>query len=188
MRTNLGGVGFIAVGEKKENEAARLARALLLNAGLRPNPASALQRPDLVPPVARMSTVSAEAAFAGLSPVNRVESAQRLSRAARLKGTTEKELREELADFLSRQYGVPAVNLRALEIHPDPLALLPGDVAAAYGIIPVNVVGALLIVATHDPSNVDLLEAVARFTGFAVEPVVASLPDIDDAIARHYRG
>ena len=44
----------------------------------------------------------------------------------------------------------------------------------------------LLIVATADPSNVYLLEAVAEFTGFRVEAVIALVNDIDEAIERHY--
>ena len=57
---------------------------------------------------------------------------------------------------------------------------------SAFGVLPVNVDGDLLLVAVCDPSNETVLAAVHRFTGFELEPLVAALPDLDGAIARHW--
>lgn len=174
---------------KKDNqeEAAKIARVLLNSVGLSSTPSlSSPQAQTAEQPVRRRANVSVEFAFARLPRVDRTESAQRTSRAAHLTGTTVEELRSKLADSLSQQYGVPAINLPAFNVRAEVLALVPKAVATAFGVVPVNVVGDLLIVATHDPSNEYLLSAVAQFTGFPVEAVVAALPDIDDAITRLY--
>src|SRR5687767_14124531 len=61
---------------------------------------------------------------------------------------------EDLTQFLSKQYGVPAINLQEFEIEEDVLQLVPKDVAQKHRIIPVNRAGASLIVAMSDPSNI----------------------------------
>lgn len=109
-----------------------------------------------------------------------------MSRAVLLVGATPAELRSRLTEFLSEQYRVPAIDLRTFNVKPDVVALLPAAVARAYAVVPLSVAGETLVIATNDPSNESLLDAVARFTGFAVDPVVAALTDIDDAIARYY--
>jgi len=47
----------------------------------------------------------------------------------------------KLTDFLSRQYGVPAINLRDFDIDPDILKLVPKEVAEKHLVIPVNRAG-----------------------------------------------
>ena len=165
------------MGEDKETEAARLARVLLESVGL----VAAIEGP-----VQRRANVPAEVAFAQVREVDRVEEARRMSRAVLLVGATPAELRSRLTEFLSEQYRVPAIDLRTFNVKPDVVALLPAAVARAYAVVPLKLAGETLVIATNDPSNESLLDAVARFTGFGVDPVVAALTDIDDAIARYY--
>jgi type IV pilus assembly protein PilB len=109
-----------------------------------------------------------------------------MARGRRITGWSEAELRSKLLDFLSKQHGVPAISLVDFDISPEVIALIPRAVAVTWGVIPVNVAGDTLVVATEDPSNVDVLDAMARYTGYRVEPVVAASPDIDEAISRYY--
>jgi type IV pilus assembly protein PilB len=109
-----------------------------------------------------------------------------VARVRRIVGWSEAELRSKLHEFLSKQYGVPAINLRDFEVSPEVVAILPRAVAATFGVIPVNLAGQTLVVAVEDPSNEWLLSAVARFTGRQIEPVVAAAPAIDEAIDRYY--
>lgn len=166
----------------KDEEAANLAGALVSSVGLRPR----LLRDEPVVPVRRRSDVSADAAFARLRPVDRAANARLVARAVRSLGRSESALRREVTEVFARQYGVPAIDVRAFEPRPDVSALIPRDVAVAHAVVPVSVDGAVLVVAIHDPSNLDLLDALACYTGFRIEVVVASLPDLDEAIARSY--
>src|SRR5438128_11501477 len=60
---------------------------------------------------------------------------------------------QELTTFLSKQYGVPAINLSDFEIDPEVIKLIPVEVAKKHEVVPVNRAGSSLIVAMSDPSN-----------------------------------
>ena len=69
----------------------------------------------------------------------------------------------ELTSFLSRQYGVPSVNLAEYEIDPAVIKVIPPEVVQKYQLVPVNRAGATLIVAVSDPSNLFALEDIKFF-------------------------
>jgi type IV pilus assembly protein PilB len=93
---------------------------------------------------------------------------------------------EELTHFLSRQYGVPAVNLVEFDIEPDVIALIPVDVARKHRVIPMSRAGNALIVATSDPSNVVALDDLKFLTNYNIEVVVASEAGITDGLTKYY--
>lgn len=95
---------------------------------------------------------------------------------------------EKLVTFLSRQYGVPAVNLSEYKVDQAILKLVPRDIARKYLIMPVARVGATLTVAMADPSNVFAIDDVKFMTGYNVEVVVSSESSIIGAISELYRG
>ena len=53
----------------------------------------------------------------------------------------------DLLGFLSKQHHVPAINLDDIEVEPDILKLISGDVAAKHQMVPVYRSGASLVVA-----------------------------------------
>src|SRR6185295_17792841 len=93
---------------------------------------------------------------------------------------------QELTNFLSKQYGVPSINLSDFEISPDVLQLVPGELAKRHQLLPVNRAGATLIVAMSDPSNIYAIDDLKFRTGLNIEVVVASEVAIDEAITRYY--
>ena len=92
----------------------------------------------------------------------------------------------KLTDFLSKQYGVPAINLKDFDIDPEIIKLVPKDVALKHLVIPVNRAGPSLIVAMCDPSNIYAVDDLKFLTGYNIEAVVASEPSIRDAIERYH--
>ena len=76
----------------------------------------------------------------------------------------------KLTDFLSKQYGVPAINLKDFDIDPEIIKLVPKDVAQKHLVIPVNRAGPSLIVAITPTRGVDvaskalLLDSLAAVT------------------------
>jgi type IV pilus assembly protein PilB len=92
----------------------------------------------------------------------------------------------KLTDFLSKQYGVPAINLKDFDIDAEIIKLVPKEVAEKHLVIPVNRAGPSLIVAMCDPSNIYAVDDLKFLTGYNVEPVVASEISIRDAIERYY--
>jgi type IV pilus assembly protein PilB len=93
---------------------------------------------------------------------------------------------EEVTNFLSRQYGVPAINLQYFEIDPSVVKLIPEETAKRYQILPLSRVGASLTIAMMDPTNVSAMDDIKFMTGFNIEPVVASEPAIAEAIEKAY--
>src|SRR3990172_3680602 len=81
---------------------------------------------------------------------------------------------EKLMMFLSKQYGVPYVDLGRFDIDPNIVKLIPADVAQKYQIMPINRTGATVTIAMVDPSNVFAIDDVKFMTGYNVEPVVAT--------------
>jgi type IV pilus assembly protein PilB len=95
---------------------------------------------------------------------------------------------EKLVAFLSRQYGVPAIDLSDYKIDLSLLKLIPVEMARKYFIVPVARVGATLTIAMVDPSNVFAIDDVKFRTGYNVEVVVSSESSILQAISDHYMG
>jgi type IV pilus assembly protein PilB len=93
---------------------------------------------------------------------------------------------DDITGILSRQYGVPSINLKFYEIDPIIIKLIPQDTAQRYQVIPLSRVGSVLTIAMTDPTNVFAMDDIKFMTGFNVEPVVASESAIGDAISRFY--
>ena len=93
---------------------------------------------------------------------------------------------EDLAAFLSRQYGVPSINLNEFEIDENVIKLIPAEVVQKYQLIPVNRAGSTLIVAMADPSNIFAIDDIKFMTGYNVEVVVTSEGSIKTAIDKYY--
>lgn len=91
-----------------------------------------------------------------------------------------------LINFLSRQYGVPSINLDECEIPEEVIKLVTREVAERHNLIPIARRGSTLIVAMADPSNVYAMDDVKFLTGLNVEVVVASESAIRKAIERYY--
>ena len=92
----------------------------------------------------------------------------------------------QLTEFLSKQYGVPAINLSEFEIDADVIRLIPKEVAEKHQVVPVNRAGASLIVAMSDPSNIFAIDDIKFLTGYNIEVVVAAEAAIQAAIAKYY--
>ena len=93
---------------------------------------------------------------------------------------------EDFTNFLSRQYGVPAINLAYFEIDSSVVKLIPFETAKRYQILPLSRVGASLTIAMVDPTNVFAMDDIKFMTGFNIEPVVASESSILEGIDKAY--
>src|SRR3954465_9394455 len=93
---------------------------------------------------------------------------------------------DEITALLSKQYGVPSINLTQFEIDPAVIKLIPAETAPKYQIVPPSRAGATLTIAMTDPTNVFAMDDIKFMTGYNVEPVVASETAVVDEIARYY--
>ena len=93
---------------------------------------------------------------------------------------------EEITSLLSRQYGVPSINLDHFEVDPAIIKIIPAETARKYQVLPLSRSGATLTIAMADPTNVFAMDDIKFMTGYNVEPVVASEAALEDAIDRYY--
>src|SRR6266511_201983 len=93
---------------------------------------------------------------------------------------------DEITSLLSKQYGVPSINLSQFDIDASVIKLIPADTALKYQILPLSRAGATLTIAMTDPTNVFAMDDIKFMTGYNVEPVVASETAVAEAIQKYY--
>ncbi len=93
---------------------------------------------------------------------------------------------EEITALLSKQYGVPSINLAQFDIDAPIIKLIPSETAHKYQIVPLSRAGATLTIAMTDPTNVFAMDDIKFMTGYNVEPVVASETAVLAAIQKYY--
>jgi type IV pilus assembly protein PilB len=95
---------------------------------------------------------------------------------------------QDLVNFLSKQYGVPAVNLDDFVVPPEVLAHVPAELALRHQLLPIAVdeESPTLVVAMADPSNAAVIDDIQVKTGLTVEIVVAPPLRVRRAIDRYY--
>lgn len=93
---------------------------------------------------------------------------------------------EKLTSFLSKQYGIPAINLLDYEIDPSVIKLIPSEVVRKYQVIPVMKTGAIVTIAIADPSNVFAVDDIRFMIGYNVETVIATESAMKIAINKYY--
>jgi type IV pilus assembly protein PilB len=93
-----------------------------------------------------------------------------------------------ITSVLSRQYGVPSINIDLFQIEEEVVKLISQEVALKYTVLPISKVGATLTLAMADPTNVFATDDIKFMTGLNVEPVIASEASIQMAIGKYYSG
>ena len=93
---------------------------------------------------------------------------------------------DEITNFLSSQYRLPAINLDEYEIDAEVIKLVAQDVCEKHKVIPVSRSGSSLILAMADPTNLNAIDDIKFLTGYNVEAVVSSETAILQAVERYY--
>jgi len=93
---------------------------------------------------------------------------------------------ERLVEVLSKEHGLPSVDVRQQPVPAEILALVPGHLARKYEVLPLSRVDGALTLAMSDPTNVVAMDEIAATTRLTVLPVVAVGAAIRAAIETHY--
>jgi type IV pilus assembly protein PilB len=92
----------------------------------------------------------------------------------------------QIVDALEASLGIRRVNLQLLYIDESVLKLLDEEFVTKARIMPINIHGRRIVIATNDPLDFPTIENVRLRTGMNVETVLSTQNDIDTAIARYY--
>jgi type IV pilus assembly protein PilB len=93
---------------------------------------------------------------------------------------------EDLHDFLSEHFKVPAVKLRDIELDQEIVSLIPDEFSLKHRVIPINRTGRTLVVAMADPTDISVVDEIKFLTEYNVEVVVATEHDIKEAIDNYH--
>ena len=93
---------------------------------------------------------------------------------------------EDISAILSRQFGLPSINLPFFEVDPSIVKLIPLETARKYQVLPLSRAGSTLTIATIDPTDVFAIDDLQFMTGFTIEPVVVAESAIREAIQKYY--
>ena len=93
---------------------------------------------------------------------------------------------DDITALLSRQYGVPSIDLSQFDIDLGVTSIIPPETARKYQVIPLSRSGATLTIAMTDPTNVFAIDDIKFMTGYTVETVVASEAAVLLALDRYY--
>ena len=93
---------------------------------------------------------------------------------------------EHLTAVLSKQYGVPCINLSCVEVDPDVAGLLSPDLANKYQVLPLSRMGSTLTIAMVDPTNVIALDELRFITGMNIQPLVAPESQMKEAVKKQF--
>jgi len=80
---------------------------------------------------------------------------------------------DQLLPFIESQLGVTGVRLREGLLDPIAVRLLPREFAESLGVLALFRIRNTLVVATDDPSDLDKMDRIERFSGLNVRPVFA---------------
>jgi type IV pilus assembly protein PilB len=92
-----------------------------------------------------------------------------------------------LLQLLSKDFGIPPVELSRFHIAPEMAQILPAAIASKYSLVPVGKIGNTLTVAVSDPLNIFMFDDMKQLTGLTVNPVLASESDIEEAFTKLYQ-
>lgn len=93
---------------------------------------------------------------------------------------------EKLIAFLSKQFGVPPINLAEIPPEPEIRVILPLSIVERHQAVPLRKEGSTLLVAMSDPSNHFALDDIRFHTGLNIKPFVASEASIKTVIDHYY--
>ena len=94
----------------------------------------------------------------------------------------------ELVDLLSGYLSIPPVRILNLNIPKEVLSLIPETLARSQKVLPIGRIGNTLTLAMSDLLNVLAIDDVKKITKCEVNPIIAPLSEMQEAISTYYSG
>ena len=86
------------------------------------------------------------------------------------------------------QFGAEVVNLGAMKIEDDVIAIIPRHIAKKYRAVPIFKNDGKVAIAIADPSDINTIDSLTHLLGAEIDPKVASESDIEAALNKYYGG
>ncbi len=92
-----------------------------------------------------------------------------------------------IAVAAAREFGIPALDLDAMEPEPEASTLIPTELITQHRVLPLMRRGGRLFVSIADPSNIQALDDIELRTSLHVEPVVVEYHKLEARITGSIR-
>jgi type IV pilus assembly protein PilB len=92
----------------------------------------------------------------------------------------------DLMKILSARLRVDYVEISKVNVKQEAVDLIEKEYADRYKIFPIDCNEKLIVVATTDPMNFELMDDIKLKTGKTVRPVLATMPEIEKAISTYF--
>ena len=92
----------------------------------------------------------------------------------------------DVAKAMAGQCGMDFIQLADYRVPDEVIAMVPRHIARRYKVVPVYKHDTTLTVAISDPMDVDTVDSLRYILKINVEPVVATLPEIEASLSRYY--
>ena len=91
---------------------------------------------------------------------------------------------EVLINAASVEYGVPIIDIRAVDLSIAPVSLIDERLIEKHRAFPLYLRGNSLFLAVSDPTDQEVIDAISFSSGFRVEPILVAPNLLDEAIER----
>jgi len=91
----------------------------------------------------------------------------------------------QLSQILARIHKLPFVNLADIQIKEEVFAVVAMDLLEQHKVLPIEIKGITLIVATNNPLDVSGLQEIQYMSGLQVKPVIAGREDIETHLKKY---
>jgi len=91
---------------------------------------------------------------------------------------------EALINAASIEYGVPTIDIRAVDLSIAPLSLVDENLIEKHHAFPLYLRGNSLFLAVSDPTDQSAIDAISFSSGFRVEPILVAPNHLKEAIER----
>ena len=95
---------------------------------------------------------------------------------------------EALATAASVEYGVPNIDIAAIDIAQAPLSLVNDNLIEKHLALPLFLRGNSLFLGVSDPTDQDVIDAISFSSGFRVEPIIVATDKLKRAIEEAMQG
>ena len=91
---------------------------------------------------------------------------------------------EALATAASVEYGIPHIDIRAIDLSIAPLSLVNEELIEKHNAIPLYLRGNSLFLGVSDPTDQEVIDAISFSSGFRVEPIIVAFNHLEQSIER----
>jgi len=93
---------------------------------------------------------------------------------------------KQINELLANEFNMETVNLEDVRISSEALEAVSGSLARRYNVVPLEIDGSNLELATHDPLDVDAIDSISHVLKMSINTRLAPLSEIKKAIANYY--